>query len=219
MKFSAVRRFFFLLTAAIVLFGTAFIHEASAQNADAIIAKVKARLDKIESLSCSFDRTHTWKAADKTQHLAGTIRLKNPHKLRVEYAAQTIVTDGKSVYTYTPRNKQVIISAFKDSDAEYPSPQTIFRRYSGHSAEVTGHEAVDGRQTDVVRLAAPSADEADVTVWVDRGLNFPVKTVEVYPNGDKTTSLLTDVVINGKIPESAFTFKTPDGVNEVDMRK
>ena len=213
------RRLFFLITAAILLFGTTWIPMAGAQNASDIIAKVKARLDKIESLSCSFDREHAWKAADRTQHLTGTIRMKNPHKLRVEYSAQTIVVDGKSVWTYIPRNKQVVISAFKDSDAEFPSPQTIFERYSGRPAEVTGHEAVDGRQTDVVRLEAPSTDEADVTVWVDRALNFPVKTVEKYPNGDKTVSLLTDVVINGKIPDSVFTFKTPDGVNAVDMRK
>ncbi len=219
MKFSAARHFFYILTAAAVLSVTAAVPGVSAQNASDIVAKVKTRLDKIESLSCSFDREHTWKAADRTMRLTGTIKLKDPNKLRVEYPAQTIVVDGKSVWTYTPKNKQVVISSAKDSDAEYPSPQTIFRRYSGRTATVTGHEAVDGRPTDVVRLAAPSANEADVTVWVDRALNFPVKTVEKYPNGDCTTSTLTDVAINGKIPDSVFTFKTPQGVNVVDMRK
>lgn len=219
MKFSAARHLFFSVISAGILFGTIMVPGASAQNAADIVAKVKARLDKIGSLSCSFDREHTWKAADRSQHLAGTIRLKNPNKLRVEYSAQTIVSDGKSVWTYTPRNKQVVISSAKGGEAEYPSPQTIFRRYAGRSAEVTGHEAVDGRQTDVIRLAAPSSDEADVTVWVDRALNFPVKTVEKYPNGDRTVSLLTDVIINGRIADGVFTFKAPEGASVVDMRK
>lgn len=191
---------------------------AAAQDAAPVIARVKARLDRIETLSCSFEREHIWKAVDRTQNIAGTIRLKKPYKLRVEYPAQTIVVDGKSAWSWSPRNKQVTITPFKQSDAEYPTPQSIFRRYSGRKAELAGQEKVDGRDADVVKFLA-AAGEPEVTVWVDRALAFPVKSVEKNANGDVTTSLLTDVVLNGKIPDSAFTFSPPAGANVVDMRK
>ncbi len=191
---------------------------AGAQDTGEIIARVKTRLDKIQTLSCSFEREHVWKAVDRTQNIAGTIRLKKPNKMRVEYPAQTIVVDGKSVWSWSPRNKQVTITPFKQSDVEYPTPQSIFRRYSERKAELAGREKVDGREADIVRfLAAPG--EPEITVWVDRESNFPVKSVETNANGDVTTSLLTDVVINGKVPDGVFTFEIPDGANVMDMRE
>lgn len=219
MRFFKARFFWAFVSAGVFLFGAAGIHSASARDARDIMSKVRARLDKIQSLSCSFDREHVWKAANRTQHIAGSIHMKKPYKLRVEYPAQTIVVDGKSAWTYTPRNRQTIVTKFKKSDAEYPTPQSIFSRYSHRTAEVIGREEIDGRAADILLLAAPSPDETEVTVWVDRALNFPVKTVEKHPSGDTTTSLLTDVVINGKIPDTTFTFTPPEGVSVVDMRK
>ncbi|MHB9028424.1 MAG: outer membrane lipoprotein chaperone LolA [Candidatus Latescibacterota bacterium] len=218
MKFSRNRRCYKALASGLIV-ALSLPFAAAAQDAGRIIAKVKTRLEKIESLSCSFEREHAWKAMDRTQNIAGKLQLKKPYKLRVEYPAQTIVVDGKSAWTYVPRNKQVTITNFKQSDAEYPTPQSIFRRYSGRKAAVTGQESVAGRSTDKLHLIPSAPMETDVTVWIDRELNFPVKSVETTANGDVTTSILTDVVINGKIADSVFTFKVPDGARVVDMRK
>jgi outer membrane lipoprotein carrier protein len=192
---------------------------AATQDGRHIVEKVKARLDKIESLSCSFQREHVWNAAGRTQNIAGKLQLRKPYRLRVEYPAQTIVVDGKTAWTYVPRNKQVTITKFKQSDAEYPSPQSIFRRYSGRKSEVTGQESVAGRSADILHLIPSAPSETDVVVWIDREMNFPIKSVETTPNGDITTSILTNVVINGKIEDSVFTFSVPEGVRTVDMRK
>lgn len=210
-----IRRVFLVLLAG----ACAVPFPAGAGEADAVVARVKARLTAIETLSCSFRREQVWKAADRTHAIAGTIRLKKPYKLRVEYSAQTIVVDGKTAWTYTPRNRQVTVTTFRRNDAEYPTPKSIFERYSGRKAEFLRQEAVAGRAADVIRLVPASPDEADVTVWIDRERSFPVKSVEKTANGDVVTSILTDVVINGKIPEGVFTFTAPAGVSVVDMRK
>lgn len=188
-------------------------------DATGIMSRVKARLDGLSTLSCSFRREHMWKEIGKTQRFEGAIRLKKPGRLRVEYPAQTIVSDGRTSWTYTPRNKQVVVSRAREGGEEYPTPQSIFRRYAQRKAKLDGNERVDGRDTDVIHLLPQTEDEADVTVWIDRALFFPVKTVERHPNGDVTVSELQDVVINGKIPDTMFTFKVPDGVSVVDMRE
>ena len=184
-----------------------------------IMSRVKARLDGLSTLSCSFRREHVWKELGKTQRIEGTIRLKKPGRLRVEYPAQTIVSDGKTSWTYTPRNKQVTITRAREGGEEYPTPQSIFRRYAQRKAELAGTERMGGSDADILRLLPDADGEAEVTVWIDRALSFPVKTVETYPNGDVTTSELANVIINGKIRDDMFTFKPPDGVTVVDMRE
>jgi len=218
MRFSPKRLFSLAALAAGLIIAASSFAQAE-PDAERIVAKVKAQLDKIESLSCSFERDHIWKAMDRAQNIAGTIRLKKPYKLRVEYPAQTIVVDGKSAWTYIPRNKQATVTKFKQSDAEYPTPQSIFKRYSQRKAEIIGLESVNGKTADVLHLVPAGPNDIDVTVWIDRSLNFPVKSVEKNAGGDVTTSTLTDVILNGKIADSVFTFQVPDGVRMVDMRK
>ncbi len=192
--------------------------EAQGGDAGAVMKRVKTRLDGLSSLSCSFRRVQEWKEMGRTQRIEGTLKLRKPGRLRVEYPAQTIVSDGRTAWTYSPKNNQVTVTAAGKGEDAYPTPQTIFRRYSARKAELAGKERLAGGDADIVRLVPGSADDADVTVWIDRALNFPVKTVEKMPNGDIATSELTGVVINGKIPDSVFTFTPPAGAEVVDMR-
>jgi outer membrane lipoprotein carrier protein len=193
--------------------------EAQSGDASAVMEKVKKRLDGLSTLSCSFRRDHLWKELGKSQVIEGTIRLKNPGKLRVEYPAQTIVSDGKTSWAYTPRNKQVVITRAKEGGEDFPTPRSIFERYAGRKAEYAGTGPVGGSVTDILHLIPDTVGEDDVTVWIDRALSFPVRTVETQPNGDVTTSELTKVVINGKLGDDLFTFKAPAGVSAVDMRE
>jgi len=204
----------------VFLAGGWYAPAAEAQGGDAatVMKRVKARLDGLTSLSCTFRRVQEWKDMGRTQRIEGTLRLRKPGRLRVEYPAQTIVTDGKTSWTYSPKNNQVTVTAAEKGENAYPTPQTIFRRYSSRKAELAGMERLAGGDADIVRLVPESADDADVTVWIDRRLNFSVKTVEKMPNGDIATSELSGVVINGKIPDSVFTFTPPSGAEVMDMR-
>jgi outer membrane lipoprotein carrier protein len=165
--------------------------EAEDGNAGAVMKRVKTRLDGLTTLACSFRRTHEFKEMGRTQRIEGTLKLRKPGRLRVEYPAQTIVSDGKTSWTYSPKNNQVTVTAAGKGEEAYPTPQTIFRRYSSRKAELAGKERLASGDADIVRLVPESADDADVTVWIDRKLNFPVKTIEKMANGDVAVSELT----------------------------
>ncbi|MFA6471399.1 MAG: outer-membrane lipoprotein carrier protein LolA [Candidatus Latescibacterota bacterium] len=192
--------------------------QTDSSSADQIMKKVKKTLDGMSTLSCHFEWNHNWKSADRTQNFEGTIRLKNPSKMRVEYSARTIVIDGKTVWSYSPKNKQVEITKFVSEEKAFPTPQGIFKRYAQRKAVLSGHERLNGRETNVITLASPDGSGKDVTVWVDTLLNFPLKTEEESPNGDVSTYILSDVRINSKISDSVFAFSAPEGTNVVDMR-
>ena len=117
---------------------------AQAGDAGAVMKRVKTRLDGLSSLSCSFRRVQDWKEMGRSQRIEGTLKLRKPGRLRVEYPAQTIVTDGKTSWTYSPKNNQVTIASAGKGEDAYPTPQTIFRRYSSRKAELAGKEKLAG---------------------------------------------------------------------------
>jgi len=190
------------------------------RNPEKIVKSVKKTLDGIETLSCTFNYELVRKSADFNQHISGTIFMKKKFNFRVEYSGQTIVIDGKTVWTYLPKHNQVQISDFEHSGEHFASPNSIFDRYVDKREPVLlGEEEINGSDTDIIHLVSSDPEDNKVTVWIDRTLHFPVKAVEETLSGDVTTHVLSNVVINEKIDDDVFTFDPPEGVEVMDMRE
>ncbi|MFC1608154.1 outer membrane lipoprotein carrier protein LolA [Candidatus Latescibacterota bacterium] len=198
-----------------------FHSHAADKSAAEIITRVQKTVKNLKTLSCNFGQEHFMKEAERTRTIKGTIRIKKPHLLRIEYSAQTIVVDGKTVWWYIPRNRQVTLQAFIEGEDTFPTPYDIFRKYIGDeetvdSALLEGATTLNGRASYILKLNTGSTK--DVTVWIDRELNFPVKSVEERENGDQITYVLEEVILNKRIKSDVFKFEVPDGVDVVDMR-
>lgn len=194
---------------------------AADESAADIINRVQKTVKNLKTLSCSFDQEFYMKTVDRTTAIAGTIRVKKPNMLRVEYPAQTIVVDGKTVWWYIPKNQQVTLQKFEEGEEMFPTPYGIFRKYvagdeSNETSVFEGASKLDGRACYILRLG--KGDDSSITVWIDRELDLPVKSVEERANGDRTTYVLRDVKLNGKLDSGIFTFAVPEGVTVVDMR-
>ena len=193
---------------------------AADKKAQKIIDRVEKTMKKLETFTCSFRQEYVLKEAARTRILTGTIRTKTPNRLRVEYSAQTIVVDGETVWQYIPKNNQVTVQEFEEDEEMFPTPHSIFTRHiTRGNAVFDGEEMVGDRTCDILRLVSADDDSSEVTVWVDRKLNFPVKSVEEKPNGDVVTYVLNDVKLNEAIKDDVFTFNVPDGIEVVDMRE
>ena len=196
---------------------------AADKSADQIIQRVRKKVNNLKTLSCSFDQEHFMKAADRTRTVSGTIRVKHPFKLRVDSPVQTIVVDGETVWWYIPKNRQVTLQTFEKEAEMCPTPHGLFRKYvadeeSARNAVLEGAADLNGSACYILRLASGLGGTNTATVWIDRKLDFPVKSVEERENGDRTTYVLRDVVLNKKLGDDVFTFDVPEGVSVVDMR-
>ncbi|HDY88916.1 MAG TPA: outer membrane lipoprotein carrier protein LolA [bacterium] len=184
------------------------------------VRRVKKTLEKLETLHCLFERSYYIKVTDRTTEISGRIYLKKPYMLRVEYPAQTIVVDGEAVWVYVPGNKQVRISEFIHDKESFPTPLNIFEKYSNdRKIEFAGIEEINGKVCDILELISSNPEEMSVKVWVDRKLDFPVKTVEESSSGDTIQFVLKDIVLNGTIEDEIFTFVIPEGVETIDLRE
>ncbi|MBN1294748.1 MAG: outer membrane lipoprotein carrier protein LolA [Candidatus Latescibacteria bacterium] len=215
---TGVIRIAFFITAIIIFYLQSGVISAN-KTADKIVDRVEKTIKKIETISCSFRQEYIWKAADRTRIISGTLHTKAPSKLRVEYPAQTIVADGETVWQYIPKNNQVTIQGYEEGEEMFPTPHSIFIRHITRG-EITydGEEKIDDRECDKLHIVTQGNERTDVTVWIDKKLYFPIKSVEEKEDGDILIYVLTDVELNKKIDDEVFTFITPDGVDIVDMR-
>jgi len=200
---------------------------ASAVSADEpdpakIVREVKKVLDGLDTCSFDFKTVQEWKGSDFERTLEGTIymRLKKPFKLRVEREDNLIVIDGETVWTWLPRHNQVQVSDYDREGPEFPSPHTVFERYSKErQAAWRMEDVVNGSICDVLSLITKDPTDVLITVWIDRKLHFPVKAVEETVTGDRITHTLANVTLDVKLGEELFTFEPPEGAVVVDMRE
>ena len=195
---------------------------SSAQQFDVakIMQDVENTLEEIDTLQCAYEQLYYRDADGRTMIRRGMLTLKEPSHFRLEDSTKTVIADGNTVWMYIPENNQVQISTFIDEAEEFPSPKSIFERYaSKRDAIWIEEDSFDQRVFDVVMLPAPSSEESDVRVWIDREIRFPVMTFETYPNGDTAQYILRDLTFNEPLDDDFFTFVPPEGADIVDLRE
>ncbi|MDZ7411376.1 MAG: outer membrane lipoprotein carrier protein LolA [candidate division KSB1 bacterium] len=191
-------------------------------NADRIISRVRATYEKLEALAADFQREYTWALAGETQTLTGKLYLKKGDRYRVETDLQTIVTDGKTVWTHAVDKQQVFIDHMTKSP-ENPLPRDLLIKYTNDfKAEYLRDERWEQGDCHVVRLTPRLEEESfakSVTVWVDKKNWIAVKIEQVDLNENLTVYKLHNVVINPTLADQLFTFKIPENVEVVDWRE
>lgn len=191
------------------------------ENADKIIARVRTTYEKLEALSADFQKDYTWALAGETQTMTGKLYLKKGDRYRIETEAQTIVTDGKTVWTYSADKQQVFIDNMTKSQ-ENPLPRDLLIKYTNDfKAEYVRSEKFDQSDCHVVRLRPRQEDDSfakSVTVWVDKKNWIAVKIEQVDLNENMTVYKLQNFAINPALADQLFAFKIPDNVEVVDWR-
>ncbi|MFH1008529.1 MAG: outer membrane lipoprotein carrier protein LolA, partial [Candidatus Latescibacterota bacterium] len=188
-----------------------------------VIQKVRNRYDKMKRFSADFEQTFEWKLAGETHRFKGKLYLKKPNQFRLETTPQTVVSDGKQVWTHILANQQVFLTSYSAMRG-MPKWEDLFFQYGeNYDAQVVGLEPIGEKECHLIELHPKKQEkETDVVqmkVWVDPKEWVVLKVAYVDTNGDQTTYRLSHVAINPKMDEALFSFKVPEGVDVVDMRE
>src|SRR3989339_437519 len=171
-----------------------------------IIKNVEKTLNGLNTLKCTFERSFPT-GGQQIQKFTGTLYLKKPYSLHVETETQIITVDGDTAWVYLTKANQVQVSEFNKDMEAFPTPQSLFNKYSkGRTMEYGGSESINGRHCDILRILPSRRGEREASVWIDRSISFPVKIVEKSVNGESSVYLLTDVSLNSKIDGKVFRF-------------
>jgi len=194
---------------------------ADVKRAKDIIKKVNEKYKKLKSLQAEFEQTYTWELAGETQTVTGTIYLTESNKYRIETDEQLVITDGKTVWSYTDIDNHVIIDMLKNSQANQ-LPKEILLQYSKEfEPDFLKEELVEGDKTFLLDLK-PKDEEGliiSMKVWIDAKTWFTRKIEQIDLNDNKNTYLVRNIQEDPELDPKLFQFEMPEDAEIVDLRE
>jgi outer membrane lipoprotein carrier protein len=193
---------------------------------DEVIKNIEAAYGRINDLKAEFSQTAFNKSLNQSIPAQGTVYLKKGGKLRWEFAdptPQQIVSDGKTVWVYTPALNQVNVGPAPEALA---GPAGSFLAGLGRLREQFGVRFLNpaeprDRDGNVVLDMVPKVSLPTMTRLV---LSFDPRSWEVrrgviYDQFENTVTMqFRKPVVNGGLADSLFSFVAPKGVATVPLR-
>ncbi|HWP44561.1 MAG TPA: outer membrane lipoprotein-sorting protein [Blastocatellia bacterium] len=146
---------------------------------------------------------------------------KGKDKVLIQYEippGQKVSVVGDEIILFQPNIKQALItsrSSQASQNQEFaffatPYSLTTAQIKSRYNAVYLGDEQVGGARTSVLELT-PKLKSAvkKMKWWVDQSSWLPIRTEVIEQNGDVSTFTLSNLKINGAMPDGMFKIKIP----------
>lgn len=212
--------------AGLLLLALCLAAPAAAQPLDAVIHDIEGAYGKLNDLKAEFAQSAFNKSLNQTIQAAGTVYVKKGGKLRWEYrepTIQEIVSDGKTLWVYTPQLQQVNTGPAPEALA---GPAGSFLAGLGKLREhfdvrfLNPAQPKDGDGNWALDLTPKQAlpTLSRLVLGVDPR-EFLVRRAVVYDQFENTVTMrFSKVTANAGLPDKLFTFVAPKGVATVPLR-
>jgi chaperone LolA len=189
-------------------------------DAQEVLEHVRNKFDAITDAELRFTQKVRFSLSKVEQTVSGTLLFKKDRKYRIETADQTVVTDGATVWSYSPGTRQVLIDRYKEDEQDLTPRKLLTGAAGGFQAALVGKERLGKSETVQLKLVPVSEQTliVGVRLWVDEH-DWTVRQVEILDaNGKQTTYTVQMVKLNAGLPDARFTFQPPGGTDVVDLR-
>lgn len=185
-----------------------------------VIKNIESALEKAGSLQIDFKETYVWSFTGVEQSSEGRLLLEGEDKFRVESGGQVMVSDGKTLWSYSAPDKRVIIDWMENNEETMLPRRMLFHYSRDYDLRVDGEETVNGAGCLKLLFTTQSGETMfpEVTVWVNKDSWMIVQVRQTDLNGNETEYLLETVKTNMTFDPDLFTFTVPEGSEVVDMR-
>jgi outer membrane lipoprotein carrier protein len=199
---------------------------AASPTLEEVVRGVEGAYGKMTDLKGEFTQSALNKSLNQTINAQGIVYLKKGGKLRWEYAEPTkqeIVSDGKTIWIYTPQLNQVNTG---------PAPEAL----SGPAGSFLSGLGKLREHFNVRFLNPAQPKDADGNVVLDLtpkqpvptltrlilsldGNTYDVRKAVVYDQFENTVTMrFTRLAVNTGVPDKMFVFTPPKGVATVPLR-
>lgn len=205
----------------LIFLSALFLHlSLNAQDASKILKKVEKKYESINDLTASFTQNVIFGVSRMEQNFEGTLKMKKGNKYRIELEQQTIVTDGKTVWSYYHLNKQVMINNYKEDPKSFSPDRVLVNVPKNYNTILLGEEILFGKKNAIIKLTPK--DEKSLTktmkVWIDLN-TYLMRQIEITDVSDNFNKYVVNTIkINTNLSDSEFKFDTPKNVETIDFR-
>jgi outer membrane lipoprotein carrier protein len=188
---------------------------------------VQRRYDQVRDFTADFEHSYEGGVLKKKLVERGTVLVKKPGMMRWTYTSpekKEFVSDGRTLYSYVPQDRQVVVSTVPAADEASSAAMflagkgDIRRDFGAAFAPVPGLAASDVALELVPRTA--QRDYERITLVLDRASLQIRRLVTTDSQGGTSTFVFTKLRENVGLPDKAFAFTIPRGVDVVtDARR
>lgn len=212
-----------LFTAFLLLATSTAVHAQDDPKSKAVIDKLIAKSKAWTSFEVDFVSVLVNNASKLNVKQEGNVRVKGK-LFHLALTDNTVINDGKAIYTYSKKSNEVTISDPADMDKEL-DPTKLFTIYEqGFKSQfVEEKKAADGSMEQVIKLFPLEPGKKPyhtVIMTIDKAKVEPKVVKVLYKDGNEVTYTLKKFTPNVDLYESVFTFdksKYP-GVEINDVR-
>lgn len=186
-----------------------------------LLDQVSQKYDGYQTIIANF-QFKAAQAEGETYQDAGTLRMeKKSNKYRIKLKEQEIISDGTSVWSILPEDKEVQITE-ADNSANAIGPSNLFTFYKNGFKYVSANNESDGGETlDVVEMTPIDQNSNYFKIKLRVNKNKHIHDVTVFDKGgNRYTYSITALYVNSTIQPGNFAFSKGNypGFEVVDLR-
>jgi outer membrane lipoprotein carrier protein len=200
----------------------------AAPSLNDVVDKVQETCMHAQDLSAQFEQITSIRSLNQEQRASGILLLKRPRMMRWEYQKpepRLFVTDGKTLWAYSPADKQVVVQEVGEAFASR-LPISILagdcQLRMDFEVRQVENAATRGSGTSMILDLRPKHAEAGITrMLLEVSLKtYTIQRITVFdPSGNTNVYRLSDLKLNPGLEDQRFTFTPPAGVTVVTQPK
>ena len=191
------------------------------QQASDILKKVEKKYNNIKDATIEFTQINVFGVSKIENKFDGTLWMKKDNKYKIMLENQTIVTDGKTVWSYYSLNKQLIIDDYREDPNSFSPDKIMVSIPKNYNSILLGEEKLNSKNTFILKLT-PKDEKSlikSMKAWIDKD-EYLIQKVEVIDISDNATTYLSKIIrINTGLKDELFKLSPPDDVEVLDLRK
>ncbi len=217
-----IRKIFFKIAAAaviliVLLFSALTINAAHAQTAQEVVSAVESHYGGLTGLTARVTQKNFLKAVDRTQTFEGTLWIRKPGKLRIDYTnGQIVFIDGKTAAFYSKKSAQMIKKSF--SDIQHMNIPVAFLLGAAHIRDDFDALQPDPKTPSSLELLPKKQGAAMKKLGLRTDDTGRIIGLTIFDKSGNTTEIFfTDVREGAEIDDRIFVFKPPKGTEIIEQ--
>ena len=182
----------------------------SQEKAEDVLKALQDKFDSINDLQANISQS-----IDGKQNLIGKLLYKKNNKLRFELKNHLIISNGTTSWNYSKKENKVIISSVNNESEGIFSVKKLVYEYPSQCELSLEDEG--GQKVLTLIPSGTSLNFNYLKLYVNSD-NLIAKVLLSEGAGSLSLVNISDYVLNRNIPDSKFSFTSPEGCKVIDLR-
>jgi len=190
---------------------------AHAQTVQEVVTTVENHYSELKDLSSKVVQKNMLKSIGKTQTFEGTLLIKKPGKLRLDYTnGQVILVDGKAALFYSKKSEQMIKKTF--TDVEHMNIPVAFLLGAAHIRDDFDVLQPDPKAPRTLELLPKKPGAAMKKLSIETDDAGRIVVLVIFDKSGNTTDILFSEIAEGVgLTDKQFAFTTPKGTEIIEQ--